>query len=166
MSDALIKRASELNDTIEFSLKGRSLAISIGFFLLLAYFIVHPSKWLILFHWPWLSALLAFLVLAGILRNVSWSPFYIGPTITLTSTDVKGRGGWGHERWHVQWSELDRIESGRNGLFIYKKGLKSWDVPYCQPGAVSRTIVRCINERRKAYQERHEPERNFPESNR
>jgi hypothetical protein len=105
---------------------------------------------MILFRWPWLSAFWCLMLLIVILRNMEWSPIYVGPTIKLTSSAISGRGGWGRDPWQLSLDQVDRVDWGRNGIFIYKKGRHSWDAPYCQPGpfnASCPTIVRCIEAR-------------------
>ncbi len=146
----LIKQATDTGETIEFRLGGWPLGMYLILSLWSFYSIFHPSNWMILFRWSWLSALWCLAFLVVILRHVEWSPFYVGPTIKLTNSAISGRGGWGHRPWQLNLDQVERVDCGRNGVFIYKKGRHSWDVPYCQPGPFNtscRTIVRCVEAR-------------------
>lgn len=146
----LVKRATDTEDTIEFRLGGWPLGINLVLLLWSLYSIFDPSNWIILFRWPWLSALWCFALLIGILRHMEWSPLYIGSAIILTNSAISGRGGWGRGPWQLNLDQVDRVDEGRNGIFIYEKGRHSWDIPYRQPGpfnASMSTIVRCIEAR-------------------
>jgi hypothetical protein len=146
----LVKRATDTEETIEFRLGGWPLGMILVLLLWSLYSIVHPSSWMILFRWPWLSAFWCIAFLIVILRHVGWSPLYIGPTIKLTNSAISGRGGWGRGPWQLNLDQVDRVDCGRNGIFIYKKGRHSWDVPYSQPGPFNtscRTVARCIEAR-------------------
>lgn len=146
----LVQRATDTEETIEFSLGGWPLGLNLVLLLWSLYSIFHPSNWMILFRWPWLSTFWCLGFLLGILRNVKWSPLYVGPTLKLTNSALSGRGGWGREPWQLTLDQVDRIDRGPNGIFVYKKGRHSWDVPYSQPGpfnASCSTIVRCIEAR-------------------
>ena len=154
MSDSLIKRAADLNETIEFSLGGWRQALLLGFFGWAAFSVVYPSNLVILFHWWWLSVFWAIAFLAVILRHSRWSPFFVGPSIRMDRDGISGRGGWGHKKWLLAWSKVDRVDWGRNGIFIYRKGMNNWELPYRQVGPFNvsgSTLVRCINERLNAY---------------
>jgi hypothetical protein len=146
----LVKRATDTDETIEFGLGGWPLGGNFVLLIWSLYSVFHPSNWMILFHWSWLSAFWCFTFLIVILRNVKWSPLYIGPTIKLTNSAISGRGGWAQEPWQLTLDQIDRVDWGRNGIFIYRKGRHTWDVPYRQPGpfnASGSTIVRCIEAR-------------------
>lgn len=151
----LVQRATDAEETIEFSLGGWPLGLNLVLLLWSLYSIFHPSNWMILFRWPWLSTFWCLGFLIGILRNVKWSPLYVGPTLKLTNSALSGRGGWGREPWQLTLDQVDRIDRGPNGILVYKKGRHSWDVPYSQPGpfnASCSTIVRCIEARLNKHQ--------------
>jgi hypothetical protein len=147
----LHQRITSPNDTVEIGLTDRGLVFNAILFLGALYFAAYPSNYLILFHWRWLSGIWAILVLVYVMRHASWSPFYSGPTLTLTSLSISGPGGWGHPSWEVTWDEVEKIDWGRNGLCIYKKGRKSWEGPILQVGIGGRALVRRLNERLGAY---------------
>lgn len=157
MSNRLLERAENLDETIEFLLGGWSLLLNVGLFIWAVICIFYPSNWVVFFHWKLSSAFFAVILLVGMLRHLSWSPFFVGATITMTSSSISGIGGWGHERWSITWDELDRVEWGRFGVVIFKKGLKNWESPILQLGFYNVSlwvVVRCIRERLSAYQAR------------
>ena len=150
MSNSLIERARNPDETIEIGLGRWPLALLVIPLAYSIYALWHPSTFLPFFHWWWSSALVLLAILMLILRNVSWSPFYRGPTVVISPNEVRGRGGMGHAPWRVSLEAVERADWGRNGLFVYVKGMKSYDVPYMQVGPFStsvRTVARCINER-------------------
>lgn len=156
MSNSLLSRAENLNETIEVGLGGWPQALTYGILFWCVYSTAYPSNWLIIFRWPLLSALWSVVMAISILRYSRWSPFYVGPTMLLTSTSILGRGGWTHKKWELTWDQLDHVDWGRNGIFIYRKGLNKWESPYCQVGPFNvspATLVFCINSRLKAYAE-------------
>lgn len=147
----LRQRIASPDEAVELSLSGRGLVLHAALFLGALYFVAYPSDYFILFHWRWLSGIWAALVLVSLLRHVPWSPFYIGPTLTLTSSHISGPGGWGHSSWTVTWDEIEKIDWGRYGLFIYKKGRRNGEGPILQVGVGGPILVRHLNERLGAY---------------
>jgi hypothetical protein len=125
--------------------------------------VVYPSIGVTIFKWPLVSGALAALFAAVILRNSSWSPFYLGPTLRLDATGVSGRGGWFQPPWHVSWPQVDRAEWGRNGVFVYRNDVESWRRPCMQVGPFGYwqwTIADMINARaRMARQAKEEQQR-------
>lgn len=157
MRNRLLERAANLDETIEFSLGGWSLLFNVGLLIWAVICIFYPSNWLVFFHWSLSATFFAVILLTGMLRHLSWSPFFVGATITMTSSAISGIGGWGHERWSITWGELDRVEWGRFGVVIFKKGLKSLESPIRQRGFYNMPlgmVVRCIRERLSVYRAR------------
>jgi hypothetical protein len=82
----------------------------------------------------WMSSLLY-----RTLKFSRWSPLYVGPTLTLTNSEIIGRGSLAYEKWRISWNDVERIEWRSNirtsgPLLIYRKGMKTWEEPYCQYG--------------------------------
>ncbi|MBK5554225.1 hypothetical protein RHM58_29375 [Pseudomonas sp. 10S4] len=147
----LLDRVADPHESIEFSLRGRGLLLGIAFLSIPLYFIFYPSNWLILFHWSWLSACWALVVLLSILRNIKWSPIYAGPILIVDTEGISGRGGVFDSAWKVSWDQIEKFEWGRNGLFLYKKNMKNWEVPIRQGGVGGPRLVQALNARLSAY---------------
>jgi hypothetical protein len=146
-----LDRVADPNENIEFYVHGRGLLVGIVVLFVPFYFIFYPSNWFILFHWSWLSACWAFLVLFSILRNVKWSPIYAGPILIVDAEGISGRGGVLDSNWKVSWDQIEKFEWGRYGLVLYKKNMNVWDVPIRQGGIGGPLLVRALNARLSAY---------------
>ena len=127
-------RAADTNETIEFELGRLGALMLLVFVAIPIAYVFYPSNYIIFFHWPWVSGLIAFALLMSLLRESRWSPFYAGAPLTVSPSGVAGRGGWLGDDWSLNWDQIDYVDWGRYGLFFYKKGRNSWDVPYRQSG--------------------------------
>lgn len=119
---------------IEYHLGGWPALLNWALLVFAVACIFAPSNWLPLLHWPVLSAVMAMVLASVILRNSPWSPFYLGPTLSIGPDGITGRGGFTEKPWHVTWLEFERAEWGRSGIFVYRKGMKPWQTPCLQTG--------------------------------
>jgi hypothetical protein len=145
----ILDRVEDPGELVEFTVEGRGLWLGIGMMLGAAYFAVYPPIWAHLVRW--LSAAFFVAMMASALRNVRWSPLFAGPLLTLSPNEISGRGGLGQAAWHLNWNEVDRVEWGRNGLFVYRTGAASWQRPYRQGGLGGPLLVRALTKRLAAY---------------
>ncbi|NWB96909.1 hypothetical protein HX882_13485 [Pseudomonas gingeri] len=146
-----LDRVADPHEEVEFYLQGRSLVLSVVLFLVPLYFVFYPSHWILFFHWSWSSAFCAVVVLSIILHNVKWSPIYAGPVLVLDAEGVSGRGGFVDPSWTISWDQIEKFDCGRNGLILYKKHMKVWEVPLHQGGVGGRQLVRALTKRLDAY---------------
>ncbi len=133
---------------VEYSLAGWPALLNWCFFVFAVACVAVPSQWYAIFHWPVIAAFIAILLLIQNLQNSAWSPFYKGPTLRLGPDGIYGRGCLGQKPWHVPWAEFEKAEWGRNGIFVYRKEMKSWQLPCRQSGPFNcspKSIVETIN---------------------
>lgn len=156
----LLKRANKLDDVIEFKLGGRSIFFPAALAGYSAFCLLAPNHYLNFFPWPWLSALSLIGCISETLRRAKWSPFYAGPTLTLTDHDIHVHGGWGRLPWSIALDDVDFAKSSSNGVFIQKNSTKPNEMLHCHMGpssALPRIVASCINERVAAYRSKHQP---------
>jgi len=151
-----LERIADPDETVVPAFEGRALIPAVLLLAALAYFEVHPSNWLVLFHWRWLTAIQIAFVVFACLRALRWSPIYAGPTIVFGTEDVAGRGEWSQAPWRVRWDEIDHFESGRGALKIFRKGTPSWQSPILQRGVGSPSLVRQLHERMRLQRARRQ----------
>jgi hypothetical protein len=138
---------------VEYSLGGWRALFNWSLFIYAVVCVVTPSQSIAILHWPIAAALIAMLPLIEILQNSAWSPFYKGPTLRLGPDGIHGRGCLGQEPWYVPWSEVEKADWGRNGIFVYRKGTEPWQKPCRQSGPFNcsiKSIVKTINNVAKA----------------
>lgn len=145
----LLERVANPSETVEFTVEGRGLWLGVLFLIGAGYLAVYPPT-----SAPpvrWLSAVVALALISSLLRDVRWSPFFAGPLLTLSSTEISGRGGLAQEAWHLTWDQVDRFDWGRNGLFVYRAGAAKWQNPYRQGSLGGPLLVRALTARLVAY---------------
>ena len=142
----LLERVKDPSTTVEMTIEGRSFLFGCAVFLLLAWLAVDvggPPRWL--------AIVVMTAIVVSTLRGARWSPFFAGPYLTLSPTELKGRGGVLQPAWTLCWDHIDRFGWGRYGLFVYRRGAETWRAPYMQGGVGGPRLVAALSARLDAY---------------
>ena len=57
-----------------------------------------------------------------VIRDAKVSPMYAGPLVVVSPKGISLRG-----RWTLAWDQINRFESGRYGMAIFKETGGNWD---------------------------------------
>ncbi len=144
----LMDRVEDPLETVEFTIEGRGL-------LLGAMVVVCTASLSVIAPAPlrWLLVAVTLAIACSALRGIRWSPLFAGPILTLSATEISGRGGLGQPAWRLGWDQVDRFEWGRNGLFVYRRGAAEWQNAYRQGGLGGPRLVAALTKRLGAYQD-------------
>lgn len=142
----LLELVKDPSTAVELTIEGRGLVLGCAVLLLAAYLVVEvggPPRWLAIVVMP--------AIIVSTLRGARWSPFFAGPFLTLSPTEIKGRGGLLQSPWTLGWDQVERFGWGRYGLFVYRRGAEKWRQPLMQGGVGGPRLVGALSARLDAY---------------
>lgn len=144
-------RVKDPDETVELTIEGRGLLVGMTVLLVVAYLDVASSGPL-----RWISIVVTVAIVVSTLRGARWSPLFVGPLLTLSSTRIAGRGGLLQPAWTLRWDQVDRFGWGRYGLFVHRRGAAEWQGPLMQGGLGGPRLVAALSTRLAAYRQAHD----------
>lgn len=155
----LLDRVADPSETVEFTVEGGGLWLGLVLLLGACYLVVWPPASAQPLRW--LAAVVTVALLSSLTRDVRWSPFFAGPLLTLTPTEISGRGSFTQSPWHLSWDQVDRVAWGRYGLFVYRIDASPWQNPYRQGGVGGPLLTRALTKRLNSYRAAKTPDRSL-----
>ena len=153
----LLDRVADPSETVEFTVEGRGLWLGLVLLLGACYLVVWPPASAQPLRW--LAAVVGVALLSSLIRDVRGSPFFAGPLLKLTPSEISGRGGLTQSPWRLNWDQVDRVAWGRYGLFIYRVDAAPWQNPYRQGGVGGPLLTRALTKRLSSYRAAKMPDR-------
>ena len=145
----LLDRVEDPSETVEFTVEGRGLWLSVVLLFGACGLVVWPPASAPVVRW--VAVVLTTALLSSLLREVRWSPFFAGPLLKLTPDGISGRGSFAQAPWHLDWDQVDRVEWGQHGLFVYRVDAAEWQVPYRQGGLGGPLLARALTKRLSSH---------------
>jgi hypothetical protein len=145
----LLDRVADPTETVELTVEGRGIWLGLVLLVGACYLIVSPPQSAEPLRW--LSVVLTLALVSSLMRDVRGSPFFAGPLLTLTPTEISGRGGLGQSPWRLSWDQVDHVTWGRYGLFVYRVDAAKWQQPYRQGGVGGPLLTRGLTRRLDLY---------------
>lgn len=141
----LLDRVADPSETVEFAVDGRGFWLGLVLLAGTCYLVIWPpisAKPL-----RWFAVIFGLALLSSLIRDVRRSPFFAGPLLTLTPTEIAGRGGIAQSPWRLNWDQVERVTWGRYGLFVFRADAAKWQQPYRQGGVGGPLLARAITKR-------------------
>jgi hypothetical protein len=145
----LLDRVEDPSETVDITVEGRGLWLGLVLLCGACYLVMRPPASASAVRW--LAAIVCLALLSSLLRDVRGSPFFAGPLLKLTPVGISGRGSFVQAPWHLDWDQVDHVEWGRNGLFVYRVDAEKWRNPCRQGGVGGPLLTRALTKRLSSY---------------